>query len=226
MEKRLHLILKKHEYDFEVWYETIRDYQELSIIPYNPYWIDIARKSSNIEDSLHQIFDIFSGFSGSGTWTREETLDYGTGFRICILSGQIGNHYCLSVDKESIFLEAFIAHPECIPKMFDFFVQKIADFSRFGVFSYTESELLNEFTTKAYRTLLKPKIKGELPLLFRNFFIAQAEQYFDFDLGVLQVSWPLDKFTMKQFLKEGCQAFKIVHQLNLALWKKHNSRKT
>ncbi len=89
MEKGLQLIVKKYEYDFEDWYETIRNYQELSIIPYNRYWIDVAEKSPNIEDLLHQILEIFSGFSGTGTWTRGERLTMARDFEQVFCPGKL-----------------------------------------------------------------------------------------------------------------------------------------
>lgn len=226
MEDRLKNIFYRYGNELEGWYENVRYYQETFIIPYNPYWEDVRRKPMDIEALLHRLLEIFCGFGGTaGAWRRQQTLDYGTGLRTGICSKQIDHDYYLGVDKDSIFLESSISHPECIYKIFDLFVQEIAAYSRLGIFGYSESEVFDESITKAYRALLKKKIKGELPDLLRNYFIAQAELKGDFDLGVLQVRWPLNRFSMQQFLEEGCRAFEILHRLNIELWKKSKSRK-
>ncbi len=225
MEDRLKNIFYRYGNELEGWYENVRYYQETFIIPYNPYWEDVRRKPMDIEGLLHRLLEIFCGFGDAGAWKFQQTLDYGTGIRTGISSKRIDHDYYLGVDKDSIFLESSISHPECIHKMFDLFVQEIAAYSRLGIFGYSETELFDESITKAYRALLKKKIKGELPNFLRNYFIAQAEFKGDFDLGVLQVRWPLDRFSMQQFLEEGCRAFEILHRLNVGLWKKSNARK-
>ena len=226
MNERLQIIFRKYEKELEGWYENIIHHQQQFIMPYNPYWEDVREKPLDIEALLHRLLEIFIGYGGKGgTWKITESLDYGTGFRVGICSQEIDHAYFLGVDKDSIFLESPIAHPESIHKMFDRFVQDIADFSRFGVFNYLENEVFNDSILRAHRVLLKKKIKGQLPELLRNYFIAKAELDGDFELGFLEVQWPLNQFSMYQMLTEGCRAFEIIHHLNVELWKKSKSRK-
>ncbi len=226
MEDRLQIIFYRHGKELDGWAENIRFHQERFIIPYNPYWEDARIKPMDIETLLYRLLVIFSGFGGfRGTWKLQQTLDYGMGLRTGISCERIDHHYYLGVDKDSIFLESSISHPECVHKMFDLFIQEIAAYSKLGIFGYSETELFDESVTKAYHPLLKRKIKGELPDFLRNYFIALAEFKGDFDLGVLQIRWPLNQFSMHKVLEEGCMAFEILHRLNVELWKKSNSKK-
>jgi hypothetical protein len=94
-----------------------------------------------------------------------------------------------------------------------------------GFFCYQENEVFEDSVMRAYRGLLKKRIKGQLPDLLRHYFIAKAELDGNFDFGFLEVKWPLNRFTMDQVLTEGCRAFETIHQLNVALWKKSKSRR-
>jgi hypothetical protein len=52
---------------------------------------------------------------------------------------------------------------------------------RFGVFAYLENEVFDDPIMRAYRGLLKKRIKRQLSDLLRHYFIAKAE--FDGDFG-------------------------------------------
>lgn len=220
MNERLQKVVHKYEKELEDWYENIRCHQEQYILPYNFDWEDVPEKPVDIEAQLHQLLGIFIDYAGKGgPWERHESLDYGTGFSTGIISRQIDHPYILGVDKDSIYLETPVAYPASIRKMFDRFVQTVADYSRFGVFSYNENEIFDDAILRAYRGLLKKKIKGQLPDLLRHYFIAEAELGGEFDFGFLEIKWPLHQFPMYQVLIESCQAFETIHRLNVALWK-------
>ena len=227
MNERLQNILYRCEKELDGWHENIVYHRQQFIIPYNPYWEDVRKEPLDIEELLRRLLEIFVGYGGKsgGAWKWHESLDYGTGFSTGIICQQIQHVYLLGVDKEAIYLESTIAHPESIHKMFDQFVHSIADYSRFGVFSYSGSEIFDDSTLRSYRGLLKKKTKGQLSDLLRHYFIAKAEFDGNFDFGFLAIRWPLDKFSMYQILTQGCQAFEVFHHLNLELWKKSTSRK-
>ena len=221
MNKRLQNIFYRHEKELAGWYDNIKYYQEHFITPYNPYWEDIREKPIDIEVLLHRVLEIFIGYQGgAGSWKWQESLDYGTGFSTGVVSQQISHFYTLGVYKDSIYFETPIAYPESIHKMFDKFVQGIADYSRLGIFTYNKNEIFDDAIIRSYRPLLKEKIKGQLSDLLRDYFIAKAELDGDFGFGFLEITWPLNKFTMYQFLTAGCRAFETIHSLNVELWKK------
>jgi hypothetical protein len=226
MNERLQNIYNRHEKSLEEWYEDITYYQQHFILPYHSGWEDVSTDPIDIEALLHKLMEIFIDYAGKGdAWAKSESLDYGTGFSASIVSRKIDHFYTLGIDKDSIYLESGIAYPESIHKIFDRFVQGIADYSRFGVFAYQENEIFDDSIIRAYRGLLKKKIKGQLPDLLRHYFIAKAERDADFDFGFLEVKWPLNQFSMRQVLTEGCRAFETIHQLNVELWKKSKSRR-
>lgn len=223
--KRLQTVLYKHEKALEEWYERILDYQQQYIIPYNLYWDVLREVPQDMEDVLRKLLEILIGYGGKGhTWKWHESLEYGTGFRTGIISAKIDHAYFLGIDKESIYFEAPLACPESIHKMFDRFVHAIADYSRFGMFYYQQNEIFDDDILRVHRGLLKQKIKGQLPDLLRDYFIAKAELDAEFDFGFLEIRWPLNRFTMHQVLTEACMAFEIIHHLNVDLWKKSKSR--
>jgi hypothetical protein len=226
MNERLQTVLYRHEKELEQWYENIIHHQQQFIFPYDPDWEDIRKEPMDIEILLHRLLEIFIGYGAKkSTWQWHETLDYGTGLRTGVISQQIDHAYFLGVDKDGVYLESPIACPQSIHKSFDRFVQTIADYSRFGVFNYQQSEVFDDSIVRAHRGLLKKKIRGELPDLLRNYFIAKAELDGDFDFGFLEVRWPLNRFSMHQVLTEGCRAFETIHNLNVKLCKERKSQK-
>src|SRR5690606_17577938 len=96
---------------------------------------------------------------------------------------------------------------------------------RLGIFTYNENEIFDDAPLRAYRPMLKRKIKGQLSDLLRTYFIANTEFDGAFGFGFLEIKWPLNKYTMHQILTEGCTAFETIHNLNTELWKKSQKPK-
>jgi len=222
MNARLQAILKKHETNLNPWYDFIRYYQDQFVLPYNPAIADeFQDEPIDIETVLQQFLAIFVDYARKGgPWKKHESLEYGTGFSTGIICRQIDHPYIIGVDKASIYFETPVAYPQAIHKMFDRFIQSVADYSRFGIFKYEESHNFDDYILCKHRGLLKKNIKGELADLMREYFVAKAELDADFDFGFLVINWPLDKFSMQQILAKGCQAFETIHLLNIELWKK------
>lgn len=227
MNARLQAILSKHETNLNSWNDFIRYYQDQFVLPYNPEIVeDFLDEPINIESVLQQLLAIFVDYARKGgPWEKHESLEYGTGFSTGIICRKIDHPYIIGVDKTSVYFETPVAYPQAIHKMFDRFVQRVADYSRFGIFSYEESHIFDDYILSKHRGLLKKKIKGELADLLREYFVAKVELDADFDFGFLAINWPLHQFSMQQILARGCQAFETIHHLNIELWKKSQSRR-
>ncbi len=117
------------------------------------------------------------------------------------------------------YLVTELKNPHNLKHMNDDFWQLLFKLSDMGKFGFKENEKLTSTMRSKYPQLFNKQ--GNYYKLLRNYFLYEMEHGLVRSLGYVSVSWP-NKTPFGKLLPKACEAFRIMYEINLLLWRSEN----
>ncbi len=169
---------------------------------------------TRVTDLLYALLENWSTYNQTLlTWRNAAPINCGDVIFIHTTDAATDVHLQILMNKDGIFLEMSIAHPENLHRMPDDFWLRWLELSRFGKFELSDNESFGDIEESQYPELF-PKNTSSIFKLMRK-LIAYPIFYGDtMDLGNLSIHWPYDQYSISEVFEKGCLAFERLSLLN------------
>lgn len=223
-DKKYQTIITENKDNLQLWARRINDYRNYSVSksPANDEW---GKFIYEIAGYLRGFLKVFIEFGKFKDKFIEPTFElYGEGIESNITSEKMAIKFNFGFDYKGLYLNTCISNPECLKNVHDDFWETFLKLSQFGDFKFDENAGFGNDVKKRYAHLFKPT-KSNLYRLQRNYFLQEFLRKEDrdnieiSDLGWFYMRWSPKEYGAADILVMGCEAFKLMYQLNYLLWK-------